>query len=276
MACARATCAQIIVAAAVSLVAPGTAQAWGRVGHEVVAAIAEERLRPEARALVQELLGEGRLSDPEIALWADQHRDETTRPWHYVNIPFGASGYDPERDCRRGACAVAVIERAAARLAAGGDRRERLDALRWLVHLVGDLHQPLHAGDGWDHGGSRLRARLGNRREPTNLHHVWDTEVVQALAGGREPPALARALAAAVDAKEAGSWAADLRPAAWAEASSQEARAVYGELGITPREQGIVALPKDYPGAQRRRVALALSQAGVRLAALLDRVAGSR
>jgi hypothetical protein len=272
------TRAPLLAAAALAAMValPQPALGWGKVGHEAVAAIAEERLGPEARAMIRDLIGSGRLSDPDIAVWADEHRDAVTGSWHYVNIPFSSGRYEPTRDCRHGGCAVAAIERAVEELAGDGDRQQRLGALRWLVHLVADLHQPLHAGDGWDRGGNGLRVRLGSRREPTNLHHVWDTEVVQALARGRGPLAVARQLGAEIDAGRAAGWKASLSPAAWAEESSREARAVYAMLGVTPREQEIVPLGPGYAEAQQQRVGTALQRAGVRLAALLDRIAVRR
>jgi hypothetical protein len=117
--------------------------------------------------MVPEIVGDVPLHAPEIAVWADRERDPKTRPWHYVNIPFAAGHYDAARDCPRGACAVAEIDRARDELLCPGSSLRRADALRWLVQLVADLHQPLHAGDGWDHGGNdlrpppSLRARVG-------------------------------------------------------------------------------------------------------------------
>src|SRR5512140_2302238 len=149
------------------LLAPALARGWSGPGHQLVGAIAEERLTPEARAFVRAIAGDAPLSSAAIADWADQVKDRETRPWHYVNIPFSSGRYVPARDCPRGACAVAAILRAEATLR---DPRAgaiaRADALRWLVHLVADLHQPLHAGDGRDRGGNDLRVRLRDRRQP--------------------------------------------------------------------------------------------------------------
>jgi hypothetical protein len=255
------------------LVLPTTARSWGAPGHEIVAAIANARLTPPARRLVRELVGDEPLSDPGIATWADALRDPATRPWHYVNIPMSSGRYDARRDCARG-CAVSTIERAVAELQGSGPAMRRADALRWLVHVVADIHQPLHAGDGWDRGGNALPVRFGRRRQPTNLHHVWDSEVVHPLLGHRRGPlGAARDLDVAITPQQAAAWAANLDPAAWAEESSREARDVYAELGRRPGDTSLLALPASYPATQRRRVELALERAGVRLAALLDRAA---
>ncbi|MFT3914417.1 MAG: S1/P1 nuclease [Anaeromyxobacteraceae bacterium] len=265
----RALAALAIVA---TLVPVGAARAWGPDGHVVVTAVAEARLSPEARALVAEAAGGAALSDPDLATWADRNRDRATARWHYVNIPFGST-YDPARDCPRGDCAVAAIGRAREALAGARDPAARLEALRWLVHLVADLHQPVHAGDGFDRGGNELRVRVGNRREPTNLHKVLDGETVKAVLRGRPAREVGRALAARLDPAQARAWAAELDPAAWANASSREAQDIYRDLGLTPRTRAIVALPRGWTDAWRARTEAALLAAGVRLAALLDAAA---
>ena len=267
----------ILLATAFAVATPSTVLAWGSAGHEIVAAIAEDRLGPEARAMVREIAGDVPLSSPDICTWADHHRTPTTAKWHYVNIPFAATRYEPERDCPRGACAVAEIGRAAGELVHEDDPELRREALRWLVHVVADLHQPLHAGDGWDRGGNDLRVRLGHRREPTNLHHVWDTELVEPFVRHRRRPlAAARLLEDAIPADAARTWASNLDAVSWATESSREARAIYAELRVRPTERGIIHLPHDYNRAEGRRVADALQRAGVRLAALLDRIARDR
>ncbi len=254
---------------------PAPAAAWSGPGHQVIGAVAEERLTPAARAMVRAIAGDEPLSSPGIAAWADALRDPATRPWHYVNIPFSSGRYDPARDCPRGACAVAALLRAEAVLR---DPRApaiaRADALRWIVHLVGDLHQPLHAGDGRDRGGNELRVRLRERRQPTNLHRVWDADVVSRIVKRRDPERAARALLARVPPQEAARWAAQLDPAVWAGESSAQARAIYAALGVAPGEREIVPLrPWEYEQAHREQVEADLARAGVRLAAVLNGLA---
>jgi nuclease S1 len=144
------------------LAAPAPARAWIDEGHVLIGALAERRLSPAARAMVREILGDGHLWDHDVALWADDHRDRTSAPWHYVDIPFATGRYDAPRDCPGGRCAVARIEWAAGVLRASDDPAQRLEALRWLVHAVGDLHQhrarpglpPAGGGAGSDRGGA--------------------------------------------------------------------------------------------------------------------------
>ncbi|MFO0583007.1 MAG: S1/P1 nuclease [Anaeromyxobacter sp.] len=258
-----------VLALGAALAPAGAARAWGPDGHVVVTTIAEARLSPEARALVADAAGGAALSDPDLATWADRNRDRATARWHYVNIPFGST-YDPARDCPRGDCAVAAIGRARDALAGARDPAARLEALRWLVHLVADLHQPVHAGDGFDRGGNEVRVRVGGRREPTNLHKVLDGETVKAVLRGRPAREAGRALAAALDPAQAKAWAATLDPADWANASNAEAQAIYRDLDLTPQTREIVAVPAGWAERWRPRTEAALAAAGVRLAALLD------
>jgi len=261
---------------------PAAAPAWSGLGHQVVAAIADERLGPAARAMVAELTGGAPLSAGDLATWADAHRTEADAPWHYVNIPFGAP-YRAERDCPEGGCAVEAVLRKRAFLLTAHPVAERGSALRWLVHLVGDLHQPLHAGSSLDRGGNQQRVRVERRRQPTSLHAVWDDEVVEALARGRPPRALARALLQGASRAQLEAWAEVQDPVAWAQESSRAARAIYADLDLTP--QGHAPRPRSQPlplvsgpilARWGEAAGPALLRAGVRLAALLDEVARAR
>jgi len=265
-----------VLGLALAMFAPGPALAWGASGHEIVAAVAEARLSPEARRMVRDVAGDVPISDRGIATWADAQRVRATRPWHYVNIPMSSGRYDARRDCPNGACAVAAIERARSDLTTGSSAMQWGDALRWLVHLVADLHQPLHAGDPWDRGGNDFPVRIGHRRQPSNLHRVWDQDVVKPLLRRRTVLVAARILADRIAPANAEKWAMDLNPASWAEQSSREAAAIYAELGRQPTDKTILRLPPEYVAAQRERVEVALQRGGVRLAALLNQIAGAR
>jgi hypothetical protein len=216
------------------------------------------------------------LSDHDVAVWADDIRDRRTGPWHYVNVPFSAEGYVPSRDCLATGCAVSALEAATRVLRDGDSARDLADSLRWIVHLVADLHQPMHAGEGRDRGGNDTEVRLGRRRQPINFHRLWDAEVVEPLLARSDPLRAAHALGQAVTPADATAWSAVPSPAAWASESHLLARALYGELATFPFDGRFILLPRDYPESQRARTATALSKAGVRLAALLDRVAAER
>ena len=141
------------------------ALAWRPEGHKVVALIAMRHTTPEASAEARRLLAiDGAPDIAAIASWADDYRRSHLRtgPWHFVDIPLDAPGYDAARDCPRGACVVARITMFAAALA---DRSrpdvEREVALKFVVHLVGDVHQPLHDEDHADRPRPARRRRRG-------------------------------------------------------------------------------------------------------------------
>jgi hypothetical protein len=158
---------------------------WWDTGHRIVARLAEIRLTPEARSAVRELLGGQSLADASV--WADnirQYRHDADR-LHYVNIPLTDSAYVPARDCPDGQCIIAAIERERRMIADPAASPDvRAEALRFLIHFMGDLHQPLHVADDGDRGGNdRLVVFLGH---PTNLHKVWDGELIDSSGPDQE------------------------------------------------------------------------------------------
>lgn len=133
------------------LVISAPAQAWGPLGHEIVARIAADNLTPSAHLRISQLLGG---DAPALMVldsnWADEVRADRpqTVPWHFVNIEIGSKGYDARRDCARDDCVVRQISREIGLLRdPRAPRPARLEAFRFLIHFVGDLHQPLHAAD---------------------------------------------------------------------------------------------------------------------------------
>ena len=138
--------------------APLRANAWGGTGHRIVAMIAEGRLTPRARAEVRRLLGNNVSLSSVAVIGADlrSSRPETGN-FHFVDIPIESNGtFDPARDCepsQRGDCVLAALERFRAELADESQSRgRRAFALKFIVHLVGDMHQPLHCAE---HAGDR-------------------------------------------------------------------------------------------------------------------------
>jgi len=162
---------------------PVTARAWGPEGHVQVGMLALQDLDPTASAWLQDVLG----TNDEAAInkacnWPDQVRDTRGREWsapqHYVNIPRSASHYDRERDCPDGLCVTEAIKKYADQLGDPRlDRRKQWEAFAWLCHLVGDLHQPLHAGYRDDRGGNYVK--VSYRGEAINLHQFWDRALIQ-------------------------------------------------------------------------------------------------
>ena len=132
------------------------AHAWGSQGHQVIAGLALAQLTPKARAEVDRLLslepGETLVS---VSTWADEHKNPSTARWHYVNFPRDSCSFDSARDCPDGKCLIAAIEQQTAVLASSVPDEKRINALKYLVHLVGDVYQPLHAGYFDDKGGNK-------------------------------------------------------------------------------------------------------------------------
>jgi hypothetical protein len=175
------------------LLAPPAAQAWSAKGHRAIAEAAEMQLSPEARAATRELLrDEPSNTLAAVAAWADEVRNEdawkfTTR-WHFINFPRRQCRYQPMRDCPDGSCVVGAIESQRALLRdRSAPRQQRIEALKFVVHFVGDIHQPLHAGWGFDRGGNDTQIRFD--RMGSNLHALWDGLLIDTLK--LDAPALA-------------------------------------------------------------------------------------
>ncbi len=150
------------------------------------------------------------------------------------------------------------------------DPEERLVALKFVLHLVGDLHQPLHAADDHDAGGNRKRV-VADRFRPGNLHHFWDTEFVRRL--GDEPREVASAVISGISDQQRREWSAGTVSDWTMEAFEVARKDAYGGLP-EPSTRGVYLLDARYVGAAMQDVRLQLGKAGVRLAALLNRTAG--
>ncbi|GAA5078940.1 S1/P1 nuclease [Lysobacter panacisoli] len=169
-----------------TLAVPGDAFAWGRLGHRLVAALAWDDLTPQARAQIAKLLeGEADPTLPGIASWADELRDKDpqlgkkTSKWHYVNIAEDGCEYEQAKHCANGDCVVEAIRAQTAILAdTTRTKAERLQALKFVVHFVGDVHQPLHAGYARDKGGNDVQVNFDGRG--SNLHSLWDSGMLNA------------------------------------------------------------------------------------------------
>ena len=243
---------------------PSLAHAWGPAGHRIVAQLADQHLTHDARSEARRLLAlthDQSLAD--VATWADDLRDDrrqralwrATSKLHFVNFATSSCRYDAPRVCASGRCVVAAIDRYARVL---GDRKrsdaERAEALRFIVHFVADVHQPMHASYRNDNGGNRYQLRLNSRG--TNLHAAWDSPVLASahVSWSHHAASLARSpLPRATGG-----------PVQWAEESCRLSR----DDGIYPLGHRIddAYLARMRPLAQMR-----VRQAASRLAALLNR-----
>jgi hypothetical protein len=159
---------------------PLQALSWGAEGHQVIAKLAESQLTPKARAEVNHLLDqEPDATMASVSTWADEHKSPATAPWHYVNFPRDNCTYVAERDCPDAKCLVAAINKQVDVLASDASDEKRLHALKYVIHFVGDVHQPLHAGYGDDRGGNNFH--LQEFMHSSNLHAVWDTGLIRYL-----------------------------------------------------------------------------------------------
>ncbi|HYA62557.1 MAG TPA: S1/P1 nuclease [Candidatus Sulfotelmatobacter sp.] len=213
--CSRA--ARFLFALAVLPCAATSTWAWGCKGHQTVALIAEKHLSPEAHEFVDKLLSENPV-DPQLkrycgnstrdllvdaSTWPDDVRNERKNgPWHYIDIPRGAPRGPLEQYCGNEGCVTkAIADQLAILKDKSADSRKRAEALRYIVHFVGDLHMPLHAASNNDEGGNCVPLRYFRRRPrenrssfTPNLHAVWDTAILERDMEGAEPPEYAEFL----------------------------------------------------------------------------------
>jgi hypothetical protein len=273
----------------VSLAVPSTpAYAWGDNGHITIAKIADLNLTAEAKTAVADLLGPNvHIYDREIAMFADVFKFTSeglhTKPWHFVDIPITESNYDPSRDCRGGDCVVVQIGEIKKALAdTTKPKADRIFALKMLVHLVGDVHQPLHAAmrpdenGNTDEGGNKVPVHFLNRREGRlNLHKVWDDEILGENMRAADPERYATTLNGRITSLQRTQWSSSASPQQWANESHTQAQDhAYWHV---PQISMITShhpfnLDETYYAQASPVVDLQLSKAGIRLANLLNEV----
>jgi hypothetical protein len=260
------TSAVSLALALMLIVIPFDGYPWTQEGHEIVALIAEQRLEPEVRDAALNLLEGSSLR--EAATWADKVRNKQTAPWHYVDIGLNETEYDAAKHCPEDQCIIAQIERFKDRLAnTEGDFKKRQKALKYLMHFVADLHQPLHVSDNNDRGGNEVKVEfLGQTINPHNqkswnLHSVWDSGILETI----DPNAhhYAERLNAWLDLQPTGAFQ-DGSIVDWA----LESHRVAIEHVYVPPE--VRKLGKEYLDANAPIVDQQLAKAGARLAKLLN------
>lgn len=252
-----------------TLASPLPALAFGPSGHRLAGHIAERHLCAETRAALKPLLAGMTLA--EAGLWPDTIRRqpewEHTKPWHYVNVSDHGS---VARAARQGPdnvlAALARFEKELGDTSLGN--RQRGLALRFVVHFVVDIHQPLHVGRESDRGGNLIPVLVEGRE--TNLHAVWDGEPLR-LPGDpssrEKAPRLPQPKSAEVARWQQSS------PLAWARESQALRSQLYGFAG---RGGKPVALPPAYLDWARTVVDQRLLMAGIRLAGRLNALLGAR
>jgi hypothetical protein len=265
--------------------APSPALAWWEYGHETVARIAYLNASPRTRAEIDRLLRQARLLDTptcpartieQASVWPDciktlGDRFSYAAPWHYQNVNI-CQPFDQASACRDGNCVSAQIERNLRLLANRSlPVRERLFALAFVVHLMGDLHQPLHAGDRGDLGGNRVTASYGIIAGRTNLHSIWDGYLADR--GISNPPGGPRGILSELSAADRDAMRQG-NVTDWARESWQVAHdyaygtAFHDPCGPVPTVRPVIteAITRRLVPVVRQQVA----RGGLRLARLLD------
>ena len=297
------------------------AHAWGCEGHEIVALIAMKHLQPQVASQVNAILAAGPI-DPnlrrycrtsglpslaDVSTWADDIRADQpdTGPYHFVDIPLSATRdkYDVRQVCQQ-TCIVDVISKFAEQLRTASDAKTRADALRFLVHFVGDIHQPLHDETNGDRGGNCVpveyedeapRKTSADREDYfPNLHAVWDTDILQSMLAQHDMTL--EEFAEFLDRRyqpRLQRWNSG-QPTDWAWEGHDAAIAAYRALPANvPRDNNVqvnscadnnhigprlaelhIVLGERYDNVSRPIVEEQLTKAGVRLAGLLNSTLG--
>jgi hypothetical protein len=166
----------VLLAASIALIS------WGVTGHRTIGKIAENHLSPQAKAAVRELLDTETLA--QASTWPDEVRSQPdyrhTAPWHYINLPLGLSFADFQvkvQGMTQENVYSALQKQEQILGSPGSSRREKIEALKYIVHFVGDLHQPMHVSREEDKGGNTIQ--LNYDGNGTNLHSLWDSKLIE-------------------------------------------------------------------------------------------------
>jgi hypothetical protein len=245
------------------------AWAWGRLGHRVTSRFAEKNLNPKAKAAIKALLEEGE-SIADASTWADENRGRLpkTAPWHYVDVPLDEPRYDSRfsaDDPQRGCIVDKIREFQTTLKDSARSVEERRFALRFLIHLIEDLHMPMYVGDNHDKGGNLTQVRFYDRG--TNMHRLWDSDMIE-HEGDDEDFWLADLVALDQPADRAAAMKGIVED--WATESLAAARAAYLVPETDKRLKPGQKLSDAYVTANMPLVRQRLYQAGIRLAKVLN------
>lgn len=240
--------------------------AWGQNGHRIIGEIAAHRISGKTHAEIELILGNENLA--QASTFADEQRSNPAvfwqneaGPYHYVTVPE-AKAYADVGPPREGD-AISALERFAATVRnPSASQEDRALALRFIIHIVGDLHQPLHAGNGTDRGGNDVKVRWFE--DETNLHSVWDTEMIEAQ--NLSYTEYAERLDAQISAADTIAWWT-ASPVVWVGESTEIRDIIYPPPAMDGK---VVTLNYAYQFEHIETVETRLKQGGVRLAAYLD------
>lgn len=289
------------------------ALAWGVDGHKIIAAIAWDYLTPAAKKQVIEILGQDKdtltaNNFVDIAPWADAYRDNArpdgaayigTREWHFVDTPLATTDEDsdishaidkicpsvkiagvasvgaPAHDC----VTNKIVQFAHELQDTSTSSEERIFALKFIVHFVGDVHQPFHAIDNNDKGGNCVWVATHENGKPLPLHAFWDSVTVKQLENQATPREYAHKLSKKIEKMDYMPWASGYAKD-WATESFKIGKeTAYGTLGVDPmpncdteNKTSPILLSKEYQNNADEIAQSQLEKGGIRLAAVLNGV----
>jgi len=251
---------KFLLALAFTLILTNQALAWGAKGHRVTGAIAEQHLSENSQLAVMDILGAESLA--EASTWPDFMRSSpddfwqnTAGSYHYVTVPKGKT-YEQLGAPKQGDAASALAGFAKTLKDPNANKEEKELALRFTIHIIGDLHQPLHVGNGTDRGGNRFNVKFFNR--DSNLHSVWDSGLIN-----REELSFSELtlwLNKKITPEQLATWQ-QIDPMVWIAESARIRDSIY------PSDPNI---SWEYRFTHTHTIHTRLTQAGIRIAAYLN------
>ncbi|NHA03318.1 S1/P1 nuclease [Mucilaginibacter sp. HC2] len=250
------------------IIVPGIALAmtlalvsWGFKGHRAIATIAEKHLTANTAKAVNIYLKGVKM--PEVSTWADENKDKTTAPWHYLNLPLGLS-HEQFTDAvsKQGSDNIysAILKEEAILKDQASSPEQKNEALKYLIHLVGDAHQPMHVSRKEDKGGNTIQLQFDG--QGSNLHSLWDSKLIDHEGLSEAEIAVKYDWANAAQIKK---WQAD-SPMEWLWESYRISTELYAD--IKPGQR----VDDSYYQKYIPTVHLRIEQAGIRLAGELNRL----
>lgn len=237
---------------------------WSQKGHRITGVIAEKYLSDNARAEIHKILGNESLA--EVSTYPDEQRSnpapywkKTAMPWHWVTVPDGQT-YSNTTPPKEGDAYIALMNFKKILKDKTSSLADKQLALKFTIHLVGDLHQPLHVGNGTDRGGNSVKVKWF--RKSSNLHKVWDSEIIEGQ--GLSYSEKAEWLNEKISPVQAKAWM-ETNPLVWIAESQELRKSIYPEKA---------SLSYDYAYKFKPIIDERLMQSGVRMAAYLNEVFG--
>jgi hypothetical protein len=234
---------------------------WGFKGHRAIATIAEKHLTTNTSKVVQTLLRGETITD--VSTWADENRDKATAPWHYLNLPLGLNHeqfVDAVSKQGNDNVYAAILKVEAILKDKTSTPDQKHEALKYLIHLVGDAHQPMHVSRKEDKGGNTIQLQFDGKG--TNLHALWDSRLIDHEGLSEADIVKQYDWANDIQVKK---WQAD-SPMEWLWESYQISTELYDD--VNPGQTMDEAYYKKYI----KTIHLRIDQAGVRLAGELNKL----